>query len=131
MVTGVLVVMVGTTVQILQTVGWLPVSPIAGLRLPYWTGMWFGFYPTWEGVAACSSRPSLRDRQLPGRGGRAQAPPQPRLRRAPGVLPEPLRDRVVVAWARSPRQPKRRQKRSTQRHGSLTPAAMYEAWRLA
>jgi high-affinity iron transporter len=50
MVTWVLVVMVGTTVQILQTVGWLPVSPIAGLRLPYWSGVWFGVYPTWEGM---------------------------------------------------------------------------------
>ena len=50
MVTWVLVVMVGTTVQIMQTVGWLPVSPIAGLRLPYWSGVWFGVYPTWEGV---------------------------------------------------------------------------------
>ena len=50
MVTWVLVVMVGTTVQIMQTVGWIPVTPIAGLRLPYWSGVWFGIYPTWEGV---------------------------------------------------------------------------------
>ena len=50
MVTWVLVVMVGTTVQIMQTVGWIPVTPIAGLRLPYWSGVWFGVYPTWEGV---------------------------------------------------------------------------------
>ena len=50
MVTWVLVVMVGTTVQFSQTVGWLPVTPIAGLRLPYWSGVWFGLYPTWEGV---------------------------------------------------------------------------------
>ena len=50
MVTWVLVVMVGTTVQIMQTVGWIPVTPIAGLRLPYWSGVWFGLYPTWEGI---------------------------------------------------------------------------------
>jgi high-affinity iron transporter len=50
MVTWVLVVMVGTTVQITQTVGWLAVTPIEGLRVPYWSGLWFGFYPTWEGV---------------------------------------------------------------------------------
>ena len=50
MVTWVLVVMVGTTVQIMQAVGWMPVSPIAGLRLPYWSGLWFGVYPTWEGI---------------------------------------------------------------------------------
>ena len=34
----------------MQTVGWMPVTPIAGLRLPYWSGVWFGLYPTWEGV---------------------------------------------------------------------------------
>ena len=49
-VTWVLVVMVGTTVQIMQTVGWVPVTPIEGLRVPYWSGLWFGFYPTWQGV---------------------------------------------------------------------------------
>ena len=50
MVTWVLVVMVGTTVSILQKVGWLEVTPISGLRLPYWSGLWFGTFPTWEGV---------------------------------------------------------------------------------
>ena len=50
MVTWVLVVMVGTTVQIMQTVGWIAVTPIEGLRTPYWSGLWFGIYPTWEGV---------------------------------------------------------------------------------
>jgi high-affinity iron transporter len=50
MVTWVLVVMVGTTVQIMQTVGWIAVTPISGLRTPYWSGLWFGLYPTWEGV---------------------------------------------------------------------------------
>ena len=34
----VLVVMVGTTVQTLQVVGWVPVTPVEGLRLPYWAG---------------------------------------------------------------------------------------------
>ncbi len=48
----VLVVMVGTTVQILQTVGWLPVSPVNGLRMPYWAGLWFGLFPTWQGLGA-------------------------------------------------------------------------------
>jgi len=48
----VLIVMVGTTVQILQSVGWLPVTPIDGLRLPYWAGLWFGIFPTWEGIGA-------------------------------------------------------------------------------
>jgi high-affinity iron transporter len=48
----VLIVMVGTTVQTLQKVGWLPVSPVEGLELPYWTGLWLGLYPTWQGLLA-------------------------------------------------------------------------------
>jgi len=47
----VLVVMVGNTVHIMQLVGWMPLHPIRWLTLPYWTGMWFGLYPTWEGFA--------------------------------------------------------------------------------
>jgi hypothetical protein len=38
LVTRVLVVMVGTTVQTMQKVGWLAVKPIAGLELPTWRG---------------------------------------------------------------------------------------------
>jgi high-affinity iron transporter len=54
-VTGVLVVFVlftflGSTVRLLQTIGWLPVHPIPGLELPAWTGVWLGVYPTWEGM---------------------------------------------------------------------------------
>ena len=52
LITWVLVVMVGTTVQTLQKVGWLPVSPVEGLELPYWTGLWLGLYPTWQGLLA-------------------------------------------------------------------------------
>jgi high-affinity iron transporter len=52
LVAWVLVVMVGTTVQVMQTVGWIPVTPIQGLRLPYWLGLWFGVFPTWEGILA-------------------------------------------------------------------------------
>ena len=48
----VLVVMVGTTVQVLQKVGWVSVHPIPDLRLPYWAGLWFGVFPTWEGILA-------------------------------------------------------------------------------
>ena len=46
----VLVVMVGTTVQTLQVVGWVSVTPVEGLRLPYWAGLWLGIFPTWEGL---------------------------------------------------------------------------------
>ena len=52
LILGVLVVMAGKTVQVCQVVGWLPVHPIGELRLPYWAGLWFGVFPTWEGVAA-------------------------------------------------------------------------------
>jgi high-affinity iron transporter len=53
--TGVLVVAVmatflGSTVRLFQTVGWMPIHPITGLELPGWVGMWFGLYPSWEGI---------------------------------------------------------------------------------
>ena len=52
LILGVLVMMAGKTVQVCQVVGWLPVHPIGEIRLPYWAGLWFGVFPTWEGVAA-------------------------------------------------------------------------------
>jgi high-affinity iron transporter len=52
LITWVLVVLVGQTVQTLQKVGWLPVTPVEGLELPYWAGVWLGIYPTWQGLAA-------------------------------------------------------------------------------
>ena len=47
----VLLTMVGNTVHILQLVGWLPLHPIRWLTLPYWLGLWFGVYSTWEGLS--------------------------------------------------------------------------------
>ncbi|NMB89543.1 MAG: iron permease, partial [Chloroflexi bacterium] len=49
---AVLVTMVGNTVHIFQAVGWLPVTPIVGVTPPYWMGVWFGVFPTWQGVIA-------------------------------------------------------------------------------
>lgn len=46
----VLLVMVGNTVHVWQVVGWFPIHPIRWLRLPYWTGSWFGIFATWEGI---------------------------------------------------------------------------------
>jgi high-affinity iron transporter len=46
---SVLLQMVGSTVHVLQVVGWLPIHVIPGLDLPYWLGTWFGVYATWEG----------------------------------------------------------------------------------
>jgi high-affinity iron transporter len=50
MIGGVLLVMVGNTVHVLQVVGWLPIHPLRGLVFPYWSGLWFGVFPTWEGL---------------------------------------------------------------------------------
>jgi high-affinity iron transporter len=47
---AVLLQMVGKTVSVMQVLGWLPLNPIRWLELPYWTGFWFGLYPTWEGI---------------------------------------------------------------------------------
>jgi high-affinity iron transporter len=52
LITAVLAVLVGKTVQTMQTVGWIPVEPVEGLTLPYWSGLWFGIYPTWQGLLA-------------------------------------------------------------------------------
>ncbi len=47
----VLLTMVGNTVHVLQLVGWMPLHPIRFITPPYWLGMWFGLYATWEGIA--------------------------------------------------------------------------------
>lgn len=52
MIAFVLVTMVGNTVHVMQVVGWMPITPIENLTLPYWTGIWLGLYATWEGVIA-------------------------------------------------------------------------------
>ena len=95
MVTWVLVVMVGTTVQIMQTVGWLPVSPIAGPAAAVLVGRVVRRLPDLGGRAAPARRLRLRDRQLPGRRGGAQAPPQPGVRAHAPCSPSRVRDRVA------------------------------------
>jgi high-affinity iron transporter len=53
MIGFVLVVMVGQTARVMQGTGWIPLTPVASDReLPYWWGVWFGVYPTWETVGA-------------------------------------------------------------------------------
>jgi high-affinity iron transporter len=47
----VLVVMVGQTTRTMQGTGWLPITP-APLTVPYWMGLWFGVFPTWETIGA-------------------------------------------------------------------------------
>jgi high-affinity iron transporter len=51
MIALVLVVMVGTTVRVMQGVGWLPITPIEA-DFPLWMGTWLGIFPTVEGLAA-------------------------------------------------------------------------------
>lgn len=48
---GVLVVMVGESVQEMQLAGWIGLTPIA-LRLPEWWGTWFAIFPNVQGLAA-------------------------------------------------------------------------------
>jgi len=47
---SVLLQMVGSTIHVLQVVGWLPIHVVQGVDLPYWLGTWFGIYLTWEGL---------------------------------------------------------------------------------
>jgi high-affinity iron transporter len=51
MLAGVLVVMVGESVQEMQLAGWLSTTPTA-LSLPDWVGMWFAIFPNVEGLVA-------------------------------------------------------------------------------
>jgi high-affinity iron transporter len=50
MIGVVLLTMVGNTVRVMQSVGWLPITPIAGLHIPYWMGQWFGLFATWQRI---------------------------------------------------------------------------------
>ncbi len=34
----------------MQSVGWLPITPIQGVYLPFWVGQWFGVFATWQGI---------------------------------------------------------------------------------
>ena len=83
----VLVVMVGQTARTMQGVGWLPITPI-GAEPPYWLGVWFGVYPTWETIGAqivaavfvIGSYYVAKEVKRPGRRARRRAgsaPPKP------------------------------------------------------
>ncbi|MEM7343212.1 MAG: FTR1 family protein [Chloroflexota bacterium] len=49
---GVLLIIVGNTIHIMQAVRWMTFTPIQGLDIPYWMGLWLGLFPTWEGIIA-------------------------------------------------------------------------------
>ncbi len=80
---AVLLVMVGHTVHAMQIVGWLPTHPLRWLVLPYWTGLWFGVYATWEGIGLQAAAMVfvlgsyvLAEHRRPGkRTGQTAAPP--------------------------------------------------------
>jgi high-affinity iron transporter len=105
MIGFVLVVMVGQTARTMQGVGWLPISPL-GAEPPYWLGVWFGVYPTWETIGAqvaaavfvIGSYYVAREVKRPGRRGRRRAdapatpPPAPSSpRRSPHTTDTPRR----------------------------------------
>ncbi|MCB0035615.1 MAG: FTR1 family protein [Anaerolineales bacterium] len=48
----VLVTMVGKTIHVMQAVSWMGITPIRFITFPYWAGLWFGLYATWQGVLA-------------------------------------------------------------------------------
>ncbi len=55
-VTGVLIalvlaVMTGTTVHVMQGLGWVPTTPTP-FTVPLWASRWFGIYATWQSIAA-------------------------------------------------------------------------------
>ena len=51
MLAGVLVVMVGESVQEMQQAAWVGVTPVP-LAIPAWMGMWFAVFPTAESLGA-------------------------------------------------------------------------------
>lgn len=48
---SVLLQMVGSTVHVMQVVGWMPIHIVQSMNVPFWLGTWFGIYPTWEGLS--------------------------------------------------------------------------------
>jgi high-affinity iron transporter len=38
-------------VRTMQGTGWVPITPV-DITLPYWSGLWFGVYPTLETLGA-------------------------------------------------------------------------------
>jgi high-affinity iron transporter len=90
MIGFVLAVMVGQTARTMQGVGWLSISPI-GAEPPYWLGIWFGVYPTWETLGAqviaavfvIGSYFVAKELKRPGRRARRRASGRPTPAPAP------------------------------------------------
>ena len=73
MIGGVLLVMVGNTVHVLQVVGWMPIHPIRGAELALLGWPVVRRIPDLGRPRAAARRGYLRDRQL--RAGRARSAP--------------------------------------------------------
>ena len=48
----VLLVMVGESVQEMQQAGWIATTPVPGVHVPAWLGLWFSVFPNWETIGA-------------------------------------------------------------------------------
>jgi high-affinity iron transporter len=48
MILSVLFTMVGHTIHVMQAVGWMPITPLNDVTVPYWAGLWLGIYPTMQ-----------------------------------------------------------------------------------
>jgi hypothetical protein len=49
---AVLLVMVGESVHEMQQAGWIATTPVPGVHVPGWLGIWFSIFPNWETVGA-------------------------------------------------------------------------------
>jgi high-affinity iron transporter len=43
--------LVGQTVRTMQGTGWIGITSLDS-EMPYWLGLWFGVYPTWQTIGA-------------------------------------------------------------------------------
>lgn len=49
---AVLLVMVGESVHEMQQAGWIATTPLPGVQVPGWLGIWFSIFPNWQTVGA-------------------------------------------------------------------------------
>jgi high-affinity iron transporter len=76
----------------MQGTGWLPITPV-DVTLPYWSGLWFGVFPTLETLGAQLAAAAFvigsyflaqeLKVKRPRRRVRRQAPPEPQPADAP------------------------------------------------
>jgi high-affinity iron transporter len=103
---GVLIVMVGKTVHVLQVVGWLTIHAIPGVPLPFWLGTWFGVYATWDGLGlqALAGAFVIGSYYLAERIKKVQHPRDRHAAIQPGRHRDRLQLRVLIRRTRRPDQ---------------------------